>query len=129
MKQRTTVRWAALLSVLALASCVGSSDSPEQGSAEVRYCPEPTYPDFRGDPRKVPSIDGVVFERVAIHGAEHAGRIVGLPDSPITGVVLREVSIHAGDDLRVVHAAPPAEASVTRDLNPADVRPRPKYRE
>ncbi|HNC23788.1 MAG TPA: glycoside hydrolase family 28 protein [Opitutaceae bacterium] len=86
-------------------------------------------PDFRGDPRKVPSIDGVVFERVAIHGAEHAGRIVGLPDSPITGVVLREVSIHAGDDLRVANATPPAEASVTRDLNPANVRPRPKYRE
>ncbi|MFO0605213.1 MAG: hypothetical protein U0324_18685 [Polyangiales bacterium] len=51
MKQRTTVRWAALVSVLALASCVGSSDSPEQGSAAIRYCPETTYPDFRGDPR------------------------------------------------------------------------------
>ncbi len=86
-------------------------------------------PDFRGDPRKVPSIDGVVFERIAIRGAAHAGRIAGLPDSPITGVVLREVSIHAGDDLRVTHATPPTEVDVTRDLGPAHARPRPAYRE
>ncbi|MBS0662620.1 MAG: hypothetical protein JSR48_05105 [Verrucomicrobia bacterium] len=86
-------------------------------------------PDFRGDPRKIPSIEGVVFERIAITGAAHAGRIVGLPDSPITGVTLREVAIHAEHDLRVEHAAPPVEVDVTRDIRPGNAAPRPSYRE
>jgi predicted esterase/uncharacterized cupin superfamily protein len=43
--------WVALLLLSALVSCVGSSDSPGQGSAEVRYCVEATTLDGRGDPR------------------------------------------------------------------------------
>jgi hypothetical protein len=73
-------------------------------------------PDFRGDPAKIPSIKGVVIERVTITSAKNAGRIVGLPDSRITGVTLRDVTIVAEKDLVVRDADPPLLERVTRHI-------------
>src|SRR5207248_7682339 len=50
-------------------------------------------PDFRGDPSKVPSIRGVEISNVTIENARDAGRIVGLPDSPVRDVALHNVTI------------------------------------
>jgi polygalacturonase len=55
-------------------------------------------PDFRGDPNKVPRIDDVEISNVTIDGAQNAGRFVGLPDSPIGRVTLRNVTLTADKD-------------------------------
>jgi predicted esterase len=49
MTYQTTPWW--LLALFVFASCATPSDVPEQSSAAFRYCPEATWPDFRGDPR------------------------------------------------------------------------------
>ena len=61
-------------------------------------------PNFRGDPAKVPSIHDIVIENITITNAERAGKIVGLPDSPITGVLLRNVQLSARQDFRIQDA-------------------------
>lgn len=63
-------------------------------------------PDFRGDPSKVPSIRDIVFEHVTIHASKNAGRIIGLPDSPIEGIVMRDVQISAQHPLVIRDAKP-----------------------
>jgi polygalacturonase len=62
-------------------------------------------PDFRGDPSKVPSIRDILIERVTVSNSARAGRVTGLPDSPITGFTFRGVHISARRPL-VVHDAP-----------------------
>lgn len=56
-------------------------------------------PNFKGDPSKVPTIRNVLIENVTVEGARNAGKIVGLPDSKITDVTLRNVHIVAEKDL------------------------------
>ena len=56
-------------------------------------------PDFRGDPSKIPSIKHVQIDHVKIEGSRSAGKIVGLPDSLISDVVLNDVQIGAESDL------------------------------
>jgi hypothetical protein len=84
-------------------------------------------PDFRGDPRKIPSIRDILIDRVSIEGSEHAGRIIGLPDSPITGVTFRDVNIIAEEDLVIKDAAPPVFERVTRTIKPGVAPARTKY--
>jgi polygalacturonase len=62
-------------------------------------------PNFRGDPTKVPSIRGIVVENVTVGDAAKAGRVTGLPDSPIESLTFRNVRISAGKAL-VIHDAP-----------------------
>ncbi len=83
-------------------------------------------PDFRGDPTKVPVIRDVLIDHVTIEGSRNAGRIIGLPDSRITGITLRDVRIVAEKDLIIRDADPPAFERVTRDIRKGVAPPRPK---
>ncbi len=73
-------------------------------------------PDFTGDPAKTPAIRNVLIDHVAIEGSRNAGRIIGLPDSRITGITLRDVRITAERDLVIKDADPPTYEKVTRDI-------------
>jgi len=73
-------------------------------------------PDFRGDPAKVPSIRNVLFEDIVIEASPRAGRIVGLPQSRITGLVFRNVSIGAEKDLVIRDADEPLMVNVTKAI-------------
>lgn len=75
-------------------------------------------PDFRGDPARVPRIRGILLDHLAISGSKNAGRIVGLPDSPITDITLQHVSISAETDFEIRDAAEPVFEHVTRDIRP-----------
>jgi len=61
-------------------------------------------PDFKGDPGKVPSIRDILIERVVIKNSKNAGKIIGLPDSPITRIIFRDVQLNATHDFRIVDA-------------------------
>lgn len=64
-------------------------------------------PDFKGDPTKVPSIRNILIDNVTAEGSKYAGRIIGLPDSPITNITLKDVSITAENDLVIKDATNP----------------------
>jgi polygalacturonase len=83
-------------------------------------------PDFKGDPAKTPVVRDIQIDDVVIEGARHAGRIIGLPDSRITGITLRNVRITAEEDLVVRNADPPACKKVTRDIRKGVAPARPK---
>ncbi|MFT3830427.1 MAG: glycosyl hydrolase family 28 protein [Opitutaceae bacterium] len=73
-------------------------------------------PDFRGDPALVPMIRDVLLDHVTIEGSERAGRILGLPDSRIIGITLRDTTITAEKDLVVRDADEPVFENVTRNI-------------
>ncbi|HWA87150.1 MAG TPA: glycosyl hydrolase family 28 protein [Opitutus sp.] len=73
-------------------------------------------PNFKGEPGRVPAIRDVLIDHVTVEGAKHAGRIVGLPESRITGITLRDVSITAADDFVVRDADAPVFENVTRTI-------------
>jgi len=56
-------------------------------------------PNFKGDPTKLPRMQHIAIDNVKIVNARNAGKIVGLPDSPITDISLRDVEISAQNDL------------------------------
>jgi polygalacturonase len=55
--------------------------------------------------RLTPHFHDITFENVTASGSESAGAIVGLPEAPITGVVLRNVKISARKGLTVGYAS------------------------
>ena len=61
-------------------------------------------PNFKGDPAKVPSIRNILFENISVENSRNAGRIVGLPESPITDIAFENVTISAGRDFVVKDA-------------------------
>ena len=81
-------------------------------------------PNFKGDPSKVPSIRNVLIDHVTIAGSRNAGRIIGLPDSPITNITLQDVTITAETDLVIRDADHPVLERVTRDIRPGVAPPR-----
>jgi polygalacturonase len=83
-------------------------------------------PDFKGDPKKIPAVRQVLIDNVTVTGSRNAGRIVGLPDSRITGVTLRDVRITAEKDLVVRDADEPACERVVRDIRKGVAPPKPK---
>jgi polygalacturonase len=54
--------------------------------------------------RLTPQFHDIVFEHVTATGSAVAGAIVGLPESPVTGVILRNVKIGAQHGLTVGYA-------------------------
>ena len=84
-------------------------------------------PGFRGDPAKIPSIRHLLIDHVTIEGSEHAGRIIGLPDSRISDITLRDVTITAEEDFVIKNAAPPVFERVTRTIRPGVAPVRTKY--
>jgi polygalacturonase len=82
-------------------------------------------PNFKGDPSKVPSIRNVLIESVTVDGCRNAGRIVGLPDSKITDITLKNVHITAEKDLVIENVGTLHRDDVTVDLKPG-VGPPPR---
>ncbi|WP_158305461.1 glycoside hydrolase family 28 protein [Opitutus terrae] len=84
-------------------------------------------PNFRGDPTKIPVIRDILIDHVTVTGSLKAGKIVGLPDSPISGVTLRDVTIQAEKDLVVKDAGAPVFERVTRQIEPGVAPRKPAY--
>ena len=76
-------------------------------------------PNFRGNAGLIPAIHGVLIDHVAIEGAKRAGRIIGLPESRITGVTLRDATIAAREDFVITDAEPPVFERVTKTIGGA----------
>lgn len=75
-------------------------------------------PDFRGDPTKVPAIRNILIDRLTIEGSRNAGIIHGLPDSPITNITLRDITLTAEKDFDLRHADHPTFERVVRTIKP-----------
>jgi polygalacturonase len=75
-------------------------------------------PDFKGDPTKIPAIRNIQIDHVTATGSKNAGKIVGLPDSPIKGIVLTDVKIQAETDLIIKDAENPVLENVVKDIRP-----------
>lgn len=86
-------------------------------------------PDFKGDPTKIPAIRHILIDRVTIAGARHAGLIHGIPESPITNITLRDVTLEAEIDFDVRDAEDPVFERVHTQIVPALPREQPKIAE
>ena len=75
-------------------------------------------PDFKGDPAKVPTIRNIQIDQVTIEGARKSAVIHGIPDSRITNVVLRDVSITAEQGFDLRDADEPRRERVSVTLKP-----------
>lgn len=75
-------------------------------------------PNFKGDRGKVPSFHDILFDHITAEHTRNFGRVVGLPESPITGIVLRDVAISADNDLEVKNADHPVYENVTLNIAP-----------
>jgi polygalacturonase len=83
-------------------------------------------PDFKGDPTKIPAIRDILIEDVTIENSRNAGKIVGLPDSRITGLTLRNVTITAEKDFVIKDAEQPVFDHVRREIKPGIAPASPK---
>jgi polygalacturonase len=77
-------------------------------------------PNFKGDPNKIPKIKDVEIKNVTIENSRNAGKIRGLPESPIEGIVLRDVTISAATDFDQVNADDVKFENVTRNIKQKD---------
>ncbi len=77
-------------------------------------------PNFKGDPNKIPKIKNVEIKNVTIEDSRNAGRIRGLPESPIEGIVLADVTISADNDFVQVNADDVKFENVTRNIKKKD---------
>ena len=75
-------------------------------------------PDFKGDPTKVPAIHHILLDHLTIEGSRNAGLIHGLPDSPITDITLRDITLTAEKDFDIKDATSPTFERVTRNIKP-----------
>lgn len=73
-------------------------------------------PDFTGDPTKIPVIKNILIEDVTIVNSKRAGKIIGLPESPITGITLRNVTLTAEKDFVVKDADKPTFENVKIEI-------------
>jgi polygalacturonase len=75
-------------------------------------------PNFTGDPTKVPAIHNILIDHLTIEGSRNAGIIHGLPDSPITNITLRDITLEAEKDFDIRDAENPTFERVTRTIKP-----------
>jgi polygalacturonase len=75
-------------------------------------------PNFKGDPTKIPEIRDILIDHVTATGARNAGKIIGIPDRPISRVTLEDVTIIAEIDLVIQDAEAPVLTRVTRTIKP-----------
>ncbi|MCX6953573.1 MAG: glycosyl hydrolase family 28 protein [Verrucomicrobia bacterium] len=80
-------------------------------------------PDFKGDPTKIPAIRNILIDNITIEGSRRAGVIHGIPDSPITNITLRDITLTAEKDFDIRDATAPVFERVTRTIK-AGVGPR-----
>ena len=52
-------------------------------------------PDFKGEPGKIPAIRDIMIDNLVVENSANAGKIIGLPESRITNVTLRNVQLTA----------------------------------
>jgi polygalacturonase len=62
-------------------------------------------PDFKGDPAKIPAFHDIRIDHVTAVKSANAGKIVGLPDSPIARITLQNVQIAAENDFVIKDAS------------------------
>ena len=86
-------------------------------------------PDFKGEAGRIPSIHDILIDHVTVENSKNAGRIVGLPESRITGLTLRDVRITAETDLVVKDADPPTYQNVSQTISLGVAPDRPKIAE
>ncbi len=77
-------------------------------------------PNFRGEAGRIPVIRDILIDHVSIVGAKRAGRIIGLPESRITGVTLRDVTVAAAKDFVLQDTDPPVLERVTTVIAPVE---------
>ena len=73
-------------------------------------------PDFKGGSSKIPSINNILIDHVTAVNSKNAGRIVGLPESRITNVTMRNVTIVAEKDFVITDADAPTFEKVSRKI-------------
>ncbi len=86
-------------------------------------------PDFKGDPNKIPAFHDILIDNVTIESAINAGKIVGLPESLITNITLRNVQITAENNLVIKDAGHIAFENVAISIKAGVVSGRPAVRE
>jgi polygalacturonase len=57
------------------------------------------HPDFSGDAKLVPKVDGILIDHLTADNCLRFGRMTGLPDAPMSNIFLRDVKIDADADL------------------------------
>jgi polygalacturonase len=81
-------------------------------------------PGFKGDPAKIPAIRNILLDHLTIEGARSAGIIHGLPDSPITGIALHDITLTAEKDFSIRDAEHPVFQRVVRTIRPGAAPPK-----
>jgi polygalacturonase len=76
-------------------------------------------PNFKGDPTLVPSYHDILLDHITVESAKSAGRIVGLPESRITGITFSDVKISAEKDFVIKDADHPLFEQVTVKITQA----------
>ena len=74
------------------------------------------YPDFKGDGTKIPAINNILIDNVTAVNSKNAGKIVGLPESPITNITLRNVTLIAEKDFVIKDADKPVFENVKLEI-------------
>ena len=67
---------------------------------------DPAQPDVENE---TPAVHDVIVDGLTATGADRVGIIIGLPEHPIRGLVLKHVDIQAAEPLRIRHAEVRAE--------------------
>ena len=86
-------------------------------------------PDFKGDPTKVPSLHDILIDNVVIENSTNAGKIIGLPDSRISRITLRNVQLTAENDFIIKDAEAPVFENVTINIKKNVASDHPKFTE
>lgn len=75
-------------------------------------------PDFTGDRSKIPAVRNILFDHITVENARDSVIIHGIPQSRVTGIVMRDVTITAekGFDLRFTD--PPVLERVSCTVKP-----------
>ncbi len=85
-------------------------------------------PDFKGDPTKIPAFRDILIDHVTVENSKNAGRIVGLPESAITDITLRDVQLSAENGFVIKDASRIVFDNVTVSVKDgaAPAKPAPK---
>ena len=75
-------------------------------------------PNFKGDPLKIPEIRNILIDHVTILGSRNAGKFVGIPERPLKGITLEDITITAETDFVIQDSDEPILTRVTRMITP-----------
>lgn len=86
-------------------------------------------PDFKGEPGRIPAFRDILIDNVTVENSMNAGKIVGLPESLITNITLRNVQITAENNLVIKDASHIAFENVSISIKGGMASNHPKVRE